>query len=1073
MDKTNYLKTLKYWHLQEFLLPQELDEPKKINGKTPTIKAFKGNYSGVINWIYECQRDNSDSYFWEFTLYGGIYIVENIKEKLVDIFKVKSDVEERVQKGQAASFLIKVDKDLKIVENSFQLSTAPWAIKEFRKKNIALEYTEFQNLLSTKIADELDENCINKVLNENILSRLNDFIHKDILESCLEIEANTYQVIAVRKKKNSSSDTKDELNMLNSFYIEDLDKALGLNDSKSLLYKYLSKNVNKEVNSKVDLQKDIEFMYDVLSPENFPEACWPEKEKFSLVFSQQFAVNSIYKRLQNSSDIYAVNGPPGTGKTTMLRDVIAMVVTQRAKQLLKYGFSDQTKKIWKTNDYQRSCYPLQEQLLGYEMVVASSNNGAVENVTMEIPSLKSIDPEWAKEIDFFKEYGDLLTGEESWGNGSACLGNSSNKNNFVSKFWYDTKDKDDISFEGFQKYLKKKISEDSTMLKDRWNIAKKEFEDSLEDVEKIRKEKINIKNQPTILKNEIVKIESTISNIKHDIKKYTEIVANCEKTIISLKDTINEHIKSIDILEGQKEEFNEGIKELRLSIEKKDLEIEKHNQKRPNFLEMLLDLLFSKGTRSKRWNSELISLEEEVDSLKNTIKEVKNKLDKKEKNIKDIQKNIEVCKNNILKINEDMAKYNIRLKPLFNELSTKEGHLQKVVFELVEAEKLKYQNEKRSNDIDEREKSSPWMDEELQSARAKVFVKALNLHRAFIDLNAKKIQTNLLSLMDILSGGVNQNSEFKDEIIHLWATLFLCIPVVSTTFASFGRLFSHFNNKEIGWLLIDEAGQAPASAAVGAIIRSKRCIAVGDPLQLEPIIGLSTSVQDTLRKICNASDESLSGHTSVQKQFDFCEIYGIYLEGNSEDKIWVGSPLKVHRRCQSPMFEISNTTTYNGMMVHGKSNKNDSILPESQWIDAKSSSSNGHWIDEEGEVVKKWLIDLQFYGVEPNEIYVISPFRDVVYGLKNKLGKTGLVTKDQIGTIHTVQGKEARVVFLVLGSDPKNDGARVWASSKPNLLNVAATRAKERFYIVGNKDNWGDKPYFREANNLLQRNTIK
>lgn len=1069
MNKENYLKTLKYWHLQEFLLPQNLDEPKKINSKSSIQKAFKGTYSEVINWIYKCQRDvESGGYFWEFTLYGGIYIIENIKENLLDIFKVKSDVEERKQNSQAASFMIKVDKGLKIVENTFQLSTAPWAIKEFKNNNIALDYSEFQNLLANRIKDELDENIISKELDENILSRLNDFICNDILESSLIIENNTYQVIATRKKKNSSSATTDELNMLNSFYIEDLDKAIGLNDSKSLLYKYLSKNVSKEQNSKIDLKNNVEFMYDVLSPENFPEACWPEKEKHSLVFSQQFAVNSIYKRLQNSSDVYAVNGPPGTGKTTMLRDVIAMVITQRAKQLLKYGFSNQTNKIWKTNDFQRSYFLLPEQLLGYEMVVASSNNGAVENVTMEIPAFKSIDPQWAKEIDFFKEYGDVLIGEESWGNGAACLGNSTNKSSFVSNFWFDIKDKKgNIVVEGFQKHLKHKASEDSTVLNERWITAKKEFEDTLKDVEEIREQKINIKKQPILLKNEIGKIESNLLKIKSEIKKYTELINSCKKTIISSQDKIKVDRQSIGNLEKQKQDLINEIEKLRITIEKKDIEIEKHRQNRPKFLEMLLDLLFSKGKRSKKWNEEFISLEERILILKKSIEELTKSSNEKEDCIKKIQISIEGLKNNIVKINKDVEQYNIKLQTCLSELSKKEEFLQSMVFKLDEAEKLKFIEEKRSNDISEMEKSSPWMDKELQNARAKVFVKALNLHKAFIDLNAKKIQTNLLSLIDVLSGGVSKNSEFKSNIRHLWATLFLCIPVVSTTFASFGRLFSHFDNKEIGWLLIDEAGQASASAAVGAIIRSKRCIAVGDPLQLEPIIGLSTSVQDTLRKICKASDESLSEHTSVQKQFDYCEMYGTYLEDNSENKIWVGSPLKVHRRCQSPMFEISNITTYNSMMVHGKSNKDDSPLAPSQWIDIKSSSSNGHWIDEEGDVVKQWLIDLKYCGLEPDEIYVISPFRDVVYGLKNKLGKTGLVKKDQIGTIHTVQGKEARVVFLVLGSDPQNDGARIWASSKPNLLNVAATRAKEKFYIVGDKSRWENKSYFKDAIMLL------
>ena len=56
-----------------------------------------------------------------------------------------------------------------------------------------------------------------------------------------------------------------------------------------------------------------------------------------------------------------------------------------------------------------------------------------------------------------------------------------------------------------------------------------------------------------------------------------------------------------------------------------------------------------------------------------------------------------------------------------------------------------------------------------------------------------------------------------------------------------------------------------------------------------------------------------------------------------------------------------------------------------------------------------------------------------------------------VGTVHTFQGKEADIVFLVLGCDEKSRGAASWAfgSSNPNIMNVAATRAKEEFYIIG------------------------
>lgn len=85
-----------------------------------------------------------------------------------------------------------------------------------------------------------------------------------------------------------------------------------------------------------------------------------------------------------------------------------------------------------------------------------------------------------------------------------------------------------------------------------------------------------------------------------------------------------------------------------------------------------------------------------------------------------------------------------------------------------------------------------------------------------------------------------------------------------------------------------------------------------------------------------------------------------------------------------------------------------------------------------------------------NNIFVITPFRNVAEKLKNKLKEIDF-NKQSIGTVHTFQGREASIVFFVLGCDDNNKGAANWAigSSNPNIMNVAATRAKDEFYIIG------------------------
>ncbi|WP_280369375.1 AAA domain-containing protein [Nocardia wallacei] len=93
-------------------------------------------------------------------------------------------------------------------------------------------------------------------------------------------------------------------------------------------------------------------------------------------------------------------------------------------------------------------------------------------------------------------------------------------------------------------------------------------------------------------------------------------------------------------------------------------------------------------------------------------------------------------------------------------------------------------------------------------------------------------------------------------------------------------------------------------------------------------------------------------------------------------------------------------------------------------------------------------------------VFVITPFREVKSGLL-RVAKDRL-PYSRLGTVHTTQGKEADIVILVLGTQDSQNGSRDWASTSPNLLNVAVSRARRRLIVIGNFEAWSKHRFFSD-----------
>lgn len=121
------------------------------------------------------------------------------------------------------------------------------------------------------------------------------------------------------------------------------------------------------------------------------------------------------------------------------------------------------------------------------------------------------------------------------------------------------------------------------------------------------------------------------------------------------------------------------------------------------------------------------------------------------------------------------------------------------------------------------------------------------------------------------------------------------------------------------------------------------------------------------------------------------------------------------------------------------------------------------------EQVEKLIEFIKEKGYKKEDIFVISPFTSIVAKLKKDIELKKLVDAKNIGTVHSFQGKEAKTVFFVLGCSQSEIGAANWAFSEPNILNVAATRAKENFYIIGDRNVYKNMRNSKIAMNILDR----
>ncbi len=733
-------------------------------------------------------------------------------------------------------------------------------------------------------------------------------------------------------------------------------------------------------------------------------------------YTDAFAVNEkqwVVISGTHQSEMLAVSGPPGTGKTTLLKELIADLSVNRTRRLIDAW--EKGWELWRANN--NDVYSSPFGGANFEsIVVTSTNNEAVNNIGIEI----------TKDIRKLRRELNLKLDSDF----SAKLGKKGNRIDFYrNNLTALMKDLDEFTGE--------------------IDVSKEieEFQDKISKIDEANKciatflEKRNALNELNLIFCEENKL--SIEKMSIYLEKIKTYISEIKVTISVEKEKALSVLKSINLKIDNQSESETERRKLEKTIRSTECELDLWLNKRAGFFSSKLINLFKTfgGLGNyiiKKVYGDIVHIETEVmrnrvtlKSVLQNIQEIESDIDKLRIQHKSLDEKIKEIEQDKIKNIDIVERFNAFFDA-FNDLSEIVGTDLPIVCESLE---YKLYNAKP-----------------LYLFRHRLFQLSLVINEAYILKNRAYVKNNLNFMLEdegkVMQSFFRSNYKYDDKIENairqIWETFCMCYSVITTTLHSFSRDNFHMLDNLFDYLLVDEAGQIMPYYLLAPLYRSRNAVIVGDEKQLEPIRDAKNKVFEkylgTLSNSLNANKATAQGLANLAT--DFHEK-----NESSGNVVYEGIMLEEHRRCEKSIVQFSNKYVYDNRMIVDKEDEIKEFLEGNVcFIDIRGVKASNHANRSEAKavaiIVRKLL---ELYKAE--DIAVIAPYRNQVCAIEEELGNNSV----KIGTVHSFQGKDKEVVIMSMTISSESDTfAKRFIGGKPNMLNVAFTRSKQQLFIVGN-----------------------